>query len=193
MKTIVSVTTLAVLVLGIAPIAMAVPNSNSIIEDGIEYYIQTDKSIYDLGENVEMLYRVTNLRSEEWRFGYSFPIGDAIVAAKEGEVFNEIWHWSWDKIHPMGPIVFQLGPGESAELNGIWPQIDLNGSVEIEDHTQVPPGMYKMMGVFYPTDSYIVVDMTIIPEPATLSLLGLGAVILKNLKNKKTHFPVHKF
>jgi len=33
-------------------------NSNSITQNNIEYYMQTDKSVYDLGENVEMLYRV---------------------------------------------------------------------------------------------------------------------------------------
>lgn len=43
------------------------------------------------------------------------------------------------KIHPMGPIFLTLQPDESIELNGTWSQIDLNGSVEIEDHTQVPP------------------------------------------------------
>lgn len=36
-------------------------NSNSVVEDGVEYYIQTDKSVYDLGENVQILYRVTNV------------------------------------------------------------------------------------------------------------------------------------
>jgi len=29
---------------------------------GIEYYMQTDKSVYKLGEKVKMLYRVTNLK-----------------------------------------------------------------------------------------------------------------------------------
>ena len=188
MRTIISAIGLVILVLGIAPFAMATPDSNSIIKDDIEYYIQTDKSVYDLGENVEIFYRVTNLRSEEWRFNYSFPIGDAIVAAKEGEVFNEIWHWSWDKPHSMGPyVVFQLGPGESAELNGIWPQIDLNWSVEIEDHTQVPPGMYKTIGVFYPTDSRIAVDITIIPEPASAALLGIGFASLLIRDKKRRH------
>ena len=187
MRTIISTIGLVVLVLGAAQQAMATLNSNSIVEDDIEYYIQTDKSVYDLGENVEIFYRVTNLRSEEWRFNYFFPIGDAIIAAKEGEVFNEIWHWSWDKPHSMGPVVFQLGPGESAELNGIWPQIDLNGSVEIEDHTQVPPGMYKTIGVFYPTDSRIAVDITIIPEPASAALLGIGLARLLTYYKKRKH------
>jgi len=151
-------------------------NPNSIIQDGIEYYFQTDKSVYDLGENVEMLYRVTNLRDEEWRVDGFFPIMDITVEAREGEVFNEIWNWSWDKVHPMGPIVFQLEPGESAEISGVWPQIDLNGSVEIEDHTQVPPGIYRTIGVFYPTHSSIAVDITIIPEPSTFLLLAVGIV-----------------
>jgi hypothetical protein len=48
--------------------ANATVNSNSIIQDDIEYYIQTDKSVYNLGEDVEMLYRVTNLRSEDVEF-----------------------------------------------------------------------------------------------------------------------------
>ncbi|MCX5637494.1 MAG: hypothetical protein NTX52_07355 [Planctomycetota bacterium] len=42
-----------VLVLGTVRLAKAtLVNSNSIIEDGIEYYIQTDKSVYELGEGV---------------------------------------------------------------------------------------------------------------------------------------------
>ncbi len=185
MKAIISAIALAIL-LGISPIAMATTvNSNSIIEDGIEYYIQTDKSVYNLGENIEILYRVTNLRSEEWRFSYIPPIRNITVAAKEGEVFNEIWYWSWDKIYPAGPVVFQLDTGESADLNGSWPQIDLNGSVEIEDHTQVPAGLYRTFGVFYPTDSYVPVDITIIPEPATLFLLALGGLFLKRGRNNK--------
>jgi hypothetical protein len=179
MKRTISVIGFVTLLLGIAPIATAVPNSNSIIEDGIEYYTQTNNSIYNLGEDVELLYRVTNLRSEEWRFNYIPPIMDVTVVAKEGEVFNEIWHWSWDKTYPAGPVVFQLGPGESAELNGIWPQIDLNGSVEIEDHTQVSPGVYRTSGVFYPTNNHIAVDITIIPEPATFFLFALGGLFLR--------------
>jgi hypothetical protein len=56
-----------------------------------------------------------------------------------------------------------LGPKESAEISGIWPQINLNGSVEIEDHTQVLPGTFRVSGIFHPIDTCISVDITIIP------------------------------
>ena len=47
-------------------------NSNSIVQDGIEYYTQTDKAVYDLGENVEMLYRVANLSEDDIYFTFSY-------------------------------------------------------------------------------------------------------------------------
>jgi len=155
-----------------------VVNWNSIEVNDVEYYIQTDKAVYNLGEDVDFLYRVTNLRDEEWRIEWGFPIFDVIAEEKDGENFNEIWNWSWDKIHPMGPIVVTLGPQESIELNEVWPQIDLNGSVEIEDHTQVPPGLYRISGVCHPTDISIPVNITIIPEPSSLVLLGVGFATL---------------
>jgi hypothetical protein len=61
---------LAMLVLGISPLAMADVDSNSIIKDGVEYYIKTDKTIYDLSENVNILYRVTNLTDETVSLGW---------------------------------------------------------------------------------------------------------------------------
>jgi hypothetical protein len=193
MKTKIMGTITVALVLGFAGIARAnLVDSNSIIQDGIEYYIQTNKSVYDLGENVEMMFKVTNLRDEEWTFGYMPPVLDILVAAKEGGNFNTVWFWSWSGIWPAGPAIFQLQPGESVELNGTWPQIDLNGSWEIEDHTQVLPGTYGIGGriggsAFNDTigNSSVTLEITIIPEPGSLALLGIGLtwLLIHNKKN----------
>ncbi len=162
-------------------------DSNSITKDGIEYYIQADKSIYDLGEDVEMLFRITNWRTEEWSVTGFFPIRDIIVEAEEGENFNQIWYWTWNKPGPAGPVVLRLQPNESAELNGIWPQIDLKGTIDPIDDTSVPPGIYRISGVLYPTDTSVAVNVTIIPEPATVVLLGTGLIgIILNEKRKKS-------
>ena len=172
-----------VILASIVPAKATLVNSNSIVEDGIEYYIQTNKSVYDLGEEVEILYSIINLSDEERTFEFMPPLLDILVAAKEGGSFNTVWFWSWYGIWPAGPAVFRLQPGESVELNGIWPQIDLNGSWEIEDHTQVSAGTYGIGGRigrsgFNDTidNSYVTVEITIIPEPATLLLLGFGGM-----------------
>jgi hypothetical protein len=152
--------------------------SNSVIEDDIEYYIEVDKSVYNLGEDVEFLYRITNLSDEERRFIGSFPLFDVLAEEKDGEDFNEIWNLTWGQAGPMGPMVYGLGSHESIEINALWPQINLHGSVEIEDHTQVLAGSYRLSGICYPTDVSIPVDIDIVPEPGSLSLLLAGSIAL---------------
>ena len=159
-------------------------NSNFIVIDDIEYYIQTDKAVYNLGEDVESLFRVTNFSDETLSIGTSHPVLDIIVFEKEGESFNEIWNWSWDEIYPQGPVLFKLEPGESRELGCIWPQIDLNGSVEIEDHTPVPPGIFRVSGNCNPTDTSVYVDISIVPEPSSLALFAMSAIALVRYKRK---------
>ena len=56
--------------------------SNSLVEDGIEHYIQADKAVYGLGEHVQVLYRMTNLREEQLRVIYMPPIMDIRILAQ---------------------------------------------------------------------------------------------------------------
>jgi hypothetical protein len=187
---------LVLMVVAPAKLHATMVDSNSIVQDGIEYYIQTDKSIYNLGENVEMMFRVTNFRNEEWIFGYMPPVLDIIVATKEAESFNTIWFWSWSGIWPAGPKVYRLKSGEFVELNGIWPQIGLNGTCEIEDDTQVSPGTYGIGGrigrsAFDDTvsNSHVTLEITIIPELGSLAFLGMGlAGLLIHNKKKKIRY-----
>ena len=170
-------TILVAVVLGFAGVAKAnLVNSNSIIEDNIEYYMQTDKAVYDLGENIQMLYRVTNLTDETWSVTAFIPVMVIIVEEREGESFNEIWPCEQ---YPLALVPFHLEPNGYADISVIWPQIDTMGTWEIEDDTQVSPGIYRISGSFHSrsaVDSTVAVDITIVPEPATILLLVLGGV-----------------
>src|SRR4030043_817554 len=152
-------------------------NSNSIVVDNIEYYIQTDKSVYGLGEGVELLYTITNLRDEVFLVVDFFPIWDILVTTNEVENFREVWSLHWYGGGPTGPVLFRLEADETWEFTYIWNQIDHRGTPEIGDDTQVSPGVYIVSGVFQGIegisnviDTSVAVDITIIPEPGSLVL-----------------------
>jgi len=160
-------------------------NSNSVFQDGIEYYLQTDKAVYDLGEDVETLYRVTNLRDETWSVTAFIPVMVIIVEEREGENFNEIWPCEQ---YTVALYPFHLGPNAYADISVIWPQIDTKGTWEIEDDTQVSPGIYRISGSFHSCsalDSRVAVDITIIPEPSSLVLFVGGLLIVKYFNEKR--------
>jgi hypothetical protein len=184
MKTIISKIGLLVLVLGIAPFAMAtLVDSNSITQDGIEYYFQTDKSIYNLGENVEMLYRVTNLGVEDVTFS-SLPLPEwNFWVEKDGEhIWRAINIW-------YGTITgFTLSSGESREFPAlshpyVWDMRD-------DENNLVTMGTYSVIGGLYEGSGHydytkVNVPIGIVPEPATLILLMTGGLLLNRKRFKK--------
>ena len=161
-------------------------DSNSIFQDGIEYYIQTNKSVYNLGEDVEILYRITNLRDEELYIMALAPVQDFFVAQEEsGQSFKEIWRWGWFNVPIAGPGVLSLQPNESAEISDIWPQLDWMETWELEDDAQVPPGRYRIYGVVNRVEM-VNVDINIIPEPCSLVLFATGMSILIYSNKKRS-------
>jgi len=149
-------------------------DSNSIVRDGIEYYIQTDKSVYDLGESVEMLYRITNLGVEDVTFGFKYQ-QQCSFEVWDGE--TRIWYWP-GRVNPAGSG-FTLQPGEFKEYFKDWDMIDYSGIL-------INPGIYDVTGALMRLapgyeDRYVPVSVQIevIPEPATILLLGLGVLLLK--------------
>ena len=137
-------------------------------------------AVYNVGSraNEEMAKQYSPIPVEQGYFA-NFETG----LEKVGEDYNEIWNWSWDKIFPMGTTLFTLQPSESKEINGIWPQINLNNSVDIEKHMQVPAGIYSVSGYLAPTDTSVAMDITIVPEPCSILILGLGSIFIRTKRS----------
>ena len=101
-----------VIVFGLVGISRAnLVNSNSIVQDDIEYYIQTDKSVYSLGEEVEMLYRITNLGQESITFTLPYNPVWNFWAETSGQC---IWTGMYSKLAQVTDLVLEAD--ESVEL-----------------------------------------------------------------------------
>ena len=174
----------AIVVLAIAGCAKAnLVDSNSIVKDHIEYYLQTNKSVYDLGEDVEILYRITNLTDQQWTVSGIGSLRFILVAPKGTEWFDPIWEWY--ELAPPGPTGLTLQPNGSIEVSVVWPQIDTQGTRDPGDDTQVPPGIYTITARLRPTDTNVAVDVTIVPEPGSLILFVVGLPIANYINRRR--------
>ena len=158
--------------------------SNSIIVDDIEYYMQVDDSVYNLGEDVEMLYRVTNLSDEEAGFGFPNSPEFNFWVEQDGEnIRTAVEGWM------TMPTSFTLLPDESKEYSWIW---DMRDDWEQFGGVLVDPGLYDVIGgldggTSISTKEYefteVPVSITIVPEPGSLTLFLGGLFVLIRKKN----------
>ena len=134
----------------IVPCDITEPYSNCVVKDGIEYCIETDKAVYRLGDDVELLYRVTNLRGEEVSFifgnplQYNFHITDVTGAS----VWKYYLHSSECAFCRMASS-FSLQPSESIEFNAIWNITNDNDTVDPNDDYPVQAGNHNVIGMLW--------------------------------------------
>ncbi|MHC4284344.1 MAG: hypothetical protein ACYSWZ_15435 [Planctomycetota bacterium] len=154
----------SILLAGAAGKAKSAPDSNSIVIDDIEFYVETDKSIYYLGENVEILYRLTKLGFPSATISCHQDPPLNLVVLKDGKtVWMKVQGW-WQVI-----VDLQLFPNIPVEITSSWDMNDFND-------VPVEPGIYDVLGVIYDTIGIpdVGVRITILPEPRTITV-GLGA------------------
>jgi hypothetical protein len=172
-----------VLVLETAQLAFAGIDSNSIINNGLQYYIQTDKSVYVLGENVNILYRVSNLTNGNIFLSTVIEDPLAYYDFRVTQDNNRIWMYPYmSPVLGFGGIFFD--PYETKEFQTAWNMMNDNGTIWPKtDDFPVSSGFYNVVGeiALFPTYQRVPVSVSIsiVPEPATLFLLALGGLFLK--------------
>jgi len=120
-------------------------NSATVEENGIEYYLETDKSSYPLGEDVSIRYRVTNKTDEVRELGTVINCEYCIRQVQIALNGEDIWR-TCRVPPPCGQKVFRLNPRESWEYTEAWNMVNDNGTLEPEDDFPIGKGTYKVIG-----------------------------------------------
>ena len=139
--------------------------SDCTVESSFEHCIEIDRAFFHLGQDVPIVFRVTNFLMgypADRIFTSVGPMLDIIVEAREGEDPKEVWRWSWDESY-VTPHRLHLGHGRSAEFTCVWPQVNFCGTPEKVDDTEALPGTYRISAVFFPTQGRVRLDVSIIP------------------------------
>lgn len=162
-------------------------NWNSKVEYGIEYYIETDKAVYDLGEPLQFLYKVTNVTDENVLI-YCSQSSELNVEIRNSEG-NTIWLLFLGWLQRSAGV--RLAPGESRTLAGYsWDMTRYYDGYPVEPWDYLEPGNYHVVGIIYNqgwnlyhqgnfVSTEIAVDIMIIPEPATFAFLVGGVGLLR--------------
>ena len=157
-------------------------NSNSTIVDDIEYYVQTDKEIYNLGEDVEMLYRVTNLSEKEVSFGFpQYDVYNFWVDKDGDNIWRAVNSWLWVATE------FTLSHNESKEFPTsipyqIWDMRNSEGNLVNLGQYDIIGGLFSTSGGYEYTE--VSAPITIVPEPATILIFGTGIIGIRASKRK---------
>jgi hypothetical protein len=164
---------LILMISGMTSIAKA-ENSNFQIVNDIKFYIETDKAVYNLGENVEMTYKVTNLRDESVTFNFGhFPVFQFSIEKDNEQI------WSVPTVWFEGSSQFTLLPGETREFPDLveFPP-PLIWNMRNNEDELVGLGRYNIIGELYNGFEYdytkTSVPINIVPEPTTIILLSFG-------------------
>ncbi len=161
-------------------------NSNTVVQDGIEYYIQTDKAVYDLGEVVEILYRVSNLTDEIVDLGKASYIRYWCTVRDREDV--EIWGWP-RVAAPRPPGSYILDPLDIREYDLTWNLMNDAGTYWEDDDTLITPGSYRIVvGLsLWSVENIVPVSLSVevIPEPTTVVMFTCGSVLIMLARNRR--------
>ena len=144
------------------------PNGND-----LEYSLETDKTIYQLDETVYATHTITNPLdvpvdvefTQEPGFNLWVMQGDTEIWAAYRAFAQVIWTRTF-------------APGEILKFDYTWDMTDNDGDV-------ILPGEYELVGVIYGAGRNVSTNITIVPEPAMVGLMGMAGMYLAFFQNRR--------
>jgi len=119
-------------------------NSNSQVKDGIEYYLETDRPVYRVGEKVQIVYKLTNVGEGYVDLECLYYPEWWVLLVITDEADNTIWVNLRDPPPGDGRTI-HLGPSQSsAEYREVWNMMHDNSTDRRDDDFFVGPGSYKI-------------------------------------------------
>lgn len=136
-------------------------NTNCEILDEILYCTKTDKSVYHLGEHVEMSYRITNLGDQEVSFAFFDQVHHNFEVTSDNDII-----WRRPLVFFPAFSSFVLQPHHYKEYAETWDQMNEGEPVDPADDIPVLPGFYEIAGSLHPMllenqDQYVPVSVSI--------------------------------
>jgi hypothetical protein len=111
------------------------------INGSFELTISVEKTVYGVGEPVNITLSITNVSKQTVNFTHTGMDFDFIVT---NDTDNVIYQWSIGRAFPMFVMIEPLQPGQNVTATYTWPQIcNANPSTV---GTSVSPGTYYIIG-----------------------------------------------
>jgi hypothetical protein len=177
---------------GIVILAVVIPAKATFVDanavdEGLEYYIRINKGVYDLGEAIEMLCKVTNVSDQTLNVSeptLTYTVNFELTRPEGDILFAPAWI---TRPRPPGlPDIITLNPGEYIEKLYDITLCEWGSDGQVVEEPFSILGHYSIISEYdnrHGGEGPLILetgplDLEIIPEPASVFLLGMGSVFL---------------
>jgi hypothetical protein len=145
-------------------------------QDGLELSMSLQKNVFQIGEPVNITFKITNIGNQTINMVHVLPEFDFTIYNSSND---DLYTWTKFKLFPMIVWETSLDPGKGYASSLVWLQT-CNQTIQNSEGIPVSPGDYYIVGWFYryslETDP-LQLSIGSPPLILTVSLVTIGLVI----------------